>query len=110
MVPIAPRYDRAIVRLAYALDDRNWPMAETWRRVGVAAEALGLFRPSYPHLRRFLVAKRRRERAVLHRRQSAILVAGLAVGAAALAASRHIPAKKFVAQRHKRKDRLRWRR
>src|SRR5690348_6660022 len=76
MVPIAPRYEPAILALAYAFDDRNQPMAETWRRVGAAADALGLFRPSYPHLRRFIIAKRRGESPV-GRRVRAVAVAGL---------------------------------
>ena len=70
MFPIAPRYARAILELADALDDPRVPMAETCRRVGAAAEALGLFRPSYSHLRRFLVAKREAEEAERARREA----------------------------------------
>lgn len=42
------------------LDDRHVPIAETCRRVGVVADALGVPRPSYVHLRRLLVAERER--------------------------------------------------
>ena len=68
MVPIAPRYDVRILELASALDDPFEPMAETCRRVAAAAESLGLFRPSYAHLRRFLVEKREHERLARERR------------------------------------------
>ena len=63
MIPIAPRYDGRVLELASALDDPAEPMAETCRRVGTVAESLGLFRPSYSHLRRFLTEKREAERA-----------------------------------------------
>jgi hypothetical protein len=105
MVPIAPRYEPAIVALAYAFDDLNQPMAETWRRVGAAAEALGLFRPSYPHLRRFILAKRRGEDP-LRRRLRTIAVAGLvgvAVASVAVAVrARSDVRRKLVAQSYKR--------
>jgi hypothetical protein len=39
-------------------------MAETCRRVGAAAEAMGLPRPSYSHLRRFIREERERRDAV----------------------------------------------
>jgi hypothetical protein len=58
MVPLAPRYDPLILELARALDDRRQPVAETVRLVGDAAEQLGLIRPSYSHLRRFIQAER----------------------------------------------------
>jgi hypothetical protein len=68
VIPIAPRYDARICELAAALDDPGEPMAETCRRVGAMAESLGLFRPSYPHLRRFLAEKRANERGERARR------------------------------------------
>ncbi len=68
MIPIAPRYDARICELAAALDDPAEPMAETCRRVGAVAESLGLFRPSYAHLRRFLAEKRAQDRAERARR------------------------------------------
>ena len=69
MIPIAPRYDVRVLELAFALDDPAEPMAETCRRVGTVAESLGLFRPSYSHLRRFLAEKREDERAQRARQQ-----------------------------------------
>ena len=68
MVPLAPRYDPKILELATVLDDRREPMAETCRRVGAVAESFGLIRPSYSHLRRFLVEKHREEDAARARR------------------------------------------
>jgi hypothetical protein len=59
---VAPRYDERLLRLARTLDDESQPMAETCRRVGAAAEKLGLARPSYVHLRRILTAERARRR------------------------------------------------
>ena len=61
MVEIAPRYDRRILEAVRALDDRTESMAEISRRVGVAAAQLGLPKPSYVHLRRFIVADREEE-------------------------------------------------
>ena len=57
------------------LDDLGQPMAETCRRVGVVAESLGLFRPSYPHLRRFLVERREEEKAARERRRELLQIA-----------------------------------
>ena len=58
MVPIAPRYDPKILEAVRALDDLSEPMAETARRVGTAAQRMGLIRPTYPHLRRLIRAER----------------------------------------------------
>jgi hypothetical protein len=69
MVPLAPRYDPLIHELIAALDDPSGSMAETCRRVAAVAESSGLFRPSYPHLRRFLAEKRREQEAARARRQ-----------------------------------------
>lgn len=66
MVGIAPRYDRRILEAVRALDDRTESMAEVSRRVGVAAAQLGLPKPSYVHLRRYIIEQREaddRERA-----------------------------------------------
>jgi hypothetical protein len=52
-----------------ALDDRSESMAETSRRVGAAAAVLGLPKPSYVHLRRFIVAHRGEEDAERRRRE-----------------------------------------
>jgi hypothetical protein len=56
----APRYSPRVLAAVRELDDRSLPMAETCRRVGVAAERLGLPRPSYVHLRRIILQERRR--------------------------------------------------
>ncbi|HEX9599076.1 MAG TPA: hypothetical protein VF963_06840 [Gaiellaceae bacterium] len=69
MVEIAPRYDRRILEAVRALDDRTEFMAEISRRVGVAAAQLGLPKPSYVHLRRFIVAYREEEDAERARRE-----------------------------------------
>ncbi|NUT54557.1 MAG: hypothetical protein HOQ03_01060 [Thermoleophilia bacterium] len=67
--------------LVVELDDKDVPMAETWRRVGRAAERLGLSRPSYQHVRRLVRIERRRRqleakgRAVLGR-AAATMAAG----------------------------------
>jgi hypothetical protein len=44
-------------------------MAEIARRVGVAAARMGLPKPSYVHLRRYIVAQRDEEDAELARRE-----------------------------------------
>jgi hypothetical protein len=64
VVPLAPRYSPRILEAARALDDPSQPIAETCRRVGVAAEAMGLPRPSYSHLRRFIREERERQGAI----------------------------------------------
>jgi len=69
VVEIAPRYDRRIRETVRALDDRTESMAEISRRVGVAAAQLGLPKPSYVHLRRFIVAYREEEDAERARRE-----------------------------------------
>lgn len=58
MVPLAPRYDPRIYELVRRLDERSEPIAEISRRVGTAAVANGLIRPSYSHLRRVIHAER----------------------------------------------------
>jgi hypothetical protein len=69
VVEIAPRYDRRILEAVRALDDRTESMAEISRRVGVAAAQLGLPKPSFVHLRRFIVAHREEEDAERARRE-----------------------------------------
>lgn len=61
MVEIAPRYNPQILDAVYALDDRSEPMAEIARRVGRVAAELGLPKPSYVHLRRYIRVKREAE-------------------------------------------------
>jgi hypothetical protein len=68
VVEIAPRYDRRILEAVRALDDRAESMAEISRRVGSAAAELGLPKPSYVHLRRYIVAHREEEDAERARR------------------------------------------
>ena len=69
VVPLAPRYDPRILELASALDEPGDSMAETCRRVASVAESLGLFRPSYAHLRRFIAENRAEVRAARARRE-----------------------------------------
>jgi hypothetical protein len=68
VVEIAPRYDRRILEAVRALDDRTESMAEISRRVGAAAAQLGLPKPSYVHVRRYVVAHREAEDAERARR------------------------------------------
>jgi hypothetical protein len=68
VVEIAPRYDGRILDAVRALDDRTESMAEISRRVGVAAAQLGLPKPSYVHVRRYIVAHREEEDAERARR------------------------------------------
>lgn len=70
MVPLAPRYDPLIVELVRSLDDRTEPIAETVRRVGEGAALLGLFKPSYSHLRRIVHRERNRADAARARREA----------------------------------------
>jgi hypothetical protein len=48
---MAPRISRRLVKAILHFDDRSRPIAETYRRVGVEAERLGLTRPSYQRIR-----------------------------------------------------------
>ena len=56
---ISPNDPRIAVLVA-ALDVPEAPMAETWRQVSAAAERLGIWRPSYQHVRRLVRIERRR--------------------------------------------------
>jgi hypothetical protein len=62
MVASAPRIDSRLVAAIERLDDRFVPIAETNRRVGLVAEALGLTRPSYEQVRVVVHDARRRGR------------------------------------------------
>ncbi len=53
---------RAIDELTIALDREDQPVAETWRLVSEAAAQLGFPRPSYPNVRRLVLAERARRR------------------------------------------------
>jgi hypothetical protein len=70
VVPLAPRYDARILAAIQALDDRREPVAEINRRVGVAALKLGLIKPSYVHVRRFVLDERDRRDAERRRREA----------------------------------------
>ncbi len=59
----APRLDRRLIAAIPHLDDERQSIAETNRRVGELAEALGLPRPSYEQVRLFVRRARRRKRA-----------------------------------------------
>lgn len=74
MVEIAPRYDPRIREAVRALDDRSVSMAEVSRRVGVAAAELGLPKPSYVHLRRYIADHRANEDAVRVRREEILRI------------------------------------
>lgn len=69
MVQVAPRYDPQILLAVRTLDDRAESIAEISRRVGAAAAALGLPKPSYVHLRRLIVAHREEQDAERRRRE-----------------------------------------
>jgi hypothetical protein len=60
VLAFAPRYDLRLVEAIAALDDPRQPIAETCRRVGVVADRLRLPRPSYVHVRRYVLAERDR--------------------------------------------------
>ena len=49
--------------LVAAFDEEGEPAAATWRLVSETAANVGLPRPSYPHIRRLVIAERRRRRA-----------------------------------------------
>jgi hypothetical protein len=55
-----PRLDERFVQAMVLLDDRTVPMAETYRRLRVLAEQMGVARPSYERVRIELRAARRR--------------------------------------------------
>jgi hypothetical protein len=77
--------DPRLAALAAALDREELPVAETWRRVGAAAEQFGLIRPSYQHVRRLVrVERRRRELSAEARR---VLSGAVSTSAAGLVPS-----------------------
>ena len=60
-----PYRSRLRVRdLAIALDQDGESIAATWRRVSESAAILQLPRPSYPHIRRVVLAERDRREAI----------------------------------------------
>jgi hypothetical protein len=56
----APRLPLPLIDALERLDDPRRPIAETWRRLCVAADELGVSRPSYEHTRRLVRDVRRR--------------------------------------------------
>ena len=74
MVELAPRYDPRILEAVRALDDRHQPMAETVRRVGRVAAELGLPKPSYVHLRRYILELRFEQEVERARRQEIVKI------------------------------------
>jgi hypothetical protein len=48
---IAPRIPAELIEILLRLDDRNRPIAETYRQLGAEADRLGLTRPSYERVR-----------------------------------------------------------
>jgi hypothetical protein len=54
----APRLDSRLVAATIRADDKNKPIAETYRTVAALAERLGLPRPSYETIRRVAHATR----------------------------------------------------
>ena len=56
----APRIDPRLVTALRRLDDVSEPIAATYRRVGLAAEHLGIVRPSYEQVRVLVHMERRR--------------------------------------------------
>ena len=51
MVTMAPRISEKLIEAIVRLDDRERPIAETHRGIGVEADRLGLTRPSYQRIR-----------------------------------------------------------
>jgi len=77
---ITPNDPRVAVLVA-AADVDDVPAAEVWRRVGRAAERVGMRRPSYGHVRRLVRLERRRrelerEGRVVLGREAALVLAG----------------------------------
>jgi hypothetical protein len=61
----SPRLDPRLRRSAARLDDPDLPIAETWRKVGLLADDLGLPRPGYDTIR-LIVRDHRRRRTEVH--------------------------------------------
>jgi hypothetical protein len=88
VVPLAPRYEERLVEAIEALDDRSVPIAEVNRRVGRVAATLGVYRPSYPHVRRIVHELRELEDEDRARREA---VRAMAAGAIADLAAGRVP-------------------
>ena len=77
--------DPRLCALVAALDEEDAPADETCRRVGAAAEELGLIRPSYGHVRRIVQVERRRRKLRAEARK--VLTAAVSTSAAGLVPS-----------------------
>jgi hypothetical protein len=77
--------DPRVSALVAALDQEDVPAAETCRRVGAAAEEIGLIRPSYQHVRRIVRVERRRRELRAEARK--VLTGAVSTSAAGLAPS-----------------------
>jgi hypothetical protein len=55
----APRIPQRLLETLVRLDDRSVPIAETHRRLGDAADAMGITRPSYQRVRELVHESRR---------------------------------------------------
>jgi hypothetical protein len=62
MVCLSPRISPRLIAQLERLDDERVPVAEVYRRVGEAADRLGLTRPSYERVRELVRDARRRRR------------------------------------------------
>ena len=96
MVPCAPRYPPLLVEAIGALDDGRMPIAELCRRLGAYAAELGFIRPSYVHVRRYVIALRAVAQAADRRRQE---IRAVASDAAARALAGLVPDPVGVAAR-----------
>jgi hypothetical protein len=59
VIPLAPRTDSRLVAAVERLDRADVPIAETWRRLRVVANELGLVGPSYQQVRLIVHSYRR---------------------------------------------------
>lgn len=66
MTATSPRLDARLREAARSLDRDSDPMAETWRRVGLVAEEIGVPRPGYDTIR-LIVRDHRRRKAEIRR-------------------------------------------
>jgi hypothetical protein len=71
----APRLDPRLHRALARIDDPARPVAETYRDLAARARTLGLFRPSYEHVRRLVrILRRLRELRHARRRETALVL------------------------------------
>jgi hypothetical protein len=71
----APRLDPRLHRALARLDDPAEPIAETYRRLTGHARRLGVYRPSYEHVRRLVwIVRSLRDQRRRRRRETAVLL------------------------------------